>query len=212
MGDIFDLFKKIGGGSAPAGPVTHLVVGLGNPGREYAFTRHNTGFLAIDYLSDRFGAKVEKAKFEALVGEAAIEGPRVLLVKPQTYMNASGRAVRLAADFYHIPPENVLILCDDINLSVGRVRVRAGGSDGGHNGLKSIIAELGSAAFPRIRVGVGERPDPAYDLADWVLSAFSAQEQKTLFDTFSTVETGVKTILAGDVAAAMQLCNGARPC
>ena len=211
MADIFDLFKKIGG-KKPVGSVTHLVVGLGNPGKDYAFTRHNTGFLAIDYLSDRLGVQVGKARFSALIGDAEIEGRHVLLMKPQTYMNASGAAVRQAADYYHITPENILILCDDVNLAMGRMRVRAGGSDGGHNGLKSIIGELGTDAFLRLRIGVGEKPHPDYDLADWVLSAFSAAEQKVLFDEFATVEAGVRKILAGDLFAAMQLCNGIRSC
>ena len=212
MADIFDLFRRIGGKKTPAGPVTHLVVGLGNPGRDYAFTRHNTGFLAVDYLSDKLGVRVEKARFGALVGEAEIAGRHILLVKPQTYMNASGTAVRQAADYYHVPPANILVICDDVNFPVGRMRVRAGGSDGGHNGLKSIIAELGSDAFPRLRIGVGEKPHPEYDLADWVLSAFPKEDQKTLFDEFATVQAGVEKILAGDVDGAMQLCNGAKPC
>ncbi len=212
MANIFDLFAKIGGKEAPAGPVTHMVVGLGNPGRDYAFPRHNAGFLAVDYLSDRLAVRVEKARFSALVGEAEMAGRHVLLVKPQTYMNASGTAVRQAADYYHIPPANILVICDDVNFPVGRMRVRAGGSDGGHNGLKSIIAELGSDAFPRVRIGVGEKPHPDCDLADWVLSAFPKEDQKVLFDEFATVEAGIEKILSGDVAAAMQLCNGAKPC
>ena len=212
MADIFELFKKIGGKKAPAGPVTHLIVGLGNPGREYAFTRHNTGFLAIDYLSDRLGVRVEKARFAALIGDAVIEERHVLLMKPQTYMNASGIAVRQAADYYHIEPCNILVICDDVSFAVGRMRVRADGSDGGHNGLKSIIAELGTSAFPRLRIGVGEKPHPDYDLAEWVLSTFQEADQKVLFDEFAAVEAGVKKIVSGDVEGAMQLCNGSRPC
>ena len=213
MASIFDLFKKIEKGStAQAGPVTHLVVGLGNPGAQYANTRHNTGFLAIDAIAERVGARVERTRFKALTGEATVGGAHVLLMKPQTFMNLSGEAVREAAAFYHIDPANVVVIYDDVCLPVGRLRVRGKGSDGGHNGIKSIIYQLQSNEFPRIRVGVGERPNPNYDLADWVLSAFSAEEREALAACFDTVRAGLELLLKGDLAAAQQRCNGATPC
>ena len=208
MANIFDLFRRIEQPAAPSVPITHLVVGLGNPGAEYTFTRHNTGFLALDFLAEKLGVRVDRAKFRALVGEAVIAGKRVLLVKPQTYMNLSGESVREAAAFYHIPPENVIVISDDINLDVGRIRVRGKGSDGGHNGIKNIIYQLNSDAFPRIRVGVGHKPHPEMDLADFVLSAFNEEEKKTLPAAFATVQTGVEYLLRGDLAGAMQNCNG----
>ncbi len=213
MANIFDQFKKIEQGSTTAaGAPTHLVVGVGNPGKEYAFTRHNAGFLAIDYLAERVGARIERARFKALTGEATVGGKRVLLLKPQTFMNLSGEAVREAAAFYHIEPQNIIVIYDDVNLDVGRLRVRGKGSDGGHNGIKSMIYQLSSDAFPRVRVGVGKKPHPDYDLADWVLSAFGKEEQEKLFAVFATVEKGVELLLAGDLAAAMQTCNGALSC
>lgn len=210
--DIFDLFRKISKEEPQKKtPVSHMVVGLGNPGKEYTFTRHNTGFLALDYLSQKLGVTVDRAKFHALTGEGTIGGKRVLLVKPQTFMNLSGEAVREAADFYRIPPENIIVLCDDITQKVGCLRVRRKGSDGGHNGLKNIIYQLNSDNFPRIRIGIGEKPRPDYDLAAWVLSEFTAKEKEELFALFSDVETGIGKILAGDTDGAMQFCNARRP-
>ena len=210
---MFDLFKKIESGKdkTPSQPVAYLLVGLGNPGREYTFTRHNTGFLAMDYLSQKLGVTVDRAKFHALCGEAVISGKRVLLMKPQTYMNRSGEAVREAAEFYKIPPENILVLCDDVTLEVGCLRVRRKGSDGGQRGLRNIIEQLGSDAFPRIRIGIGKKPHPDYDLAAWVLSEFTKREQEELFSLFGDVENGVERILAGDIDGAMQTCNARRP-
>lgn len=208
MANIFDLFKKIGKKEPPAGPVTHIVAGLGNPGRNYTLTRHNAGFLALDHIAERAGASVDRVRFHALTGEAALGGARVLFLKPQTFMNNSGEAVREAAAFYKIPPERIVVLCDDVNFDVGRLRVRASGTDGGHNGLKSIIYQLNADTFPRIRIGVGKKPHPDYDLADWVLSAFTETEQKALLHTFGTVYEGLLRILAGDLPAAMQVCNG----
>ena len=212
MANIFDLFKKIEAKPAATGPVTHLVVGLGNPGAQYENTRHNAGFLALDALAARLGVRIDRTKFRALVGEAMIAEHRVLLVKPQTFMNLSGEAVREAASFYHVPPENVIVVYDDVLLPVGRLRVRGKGSDGGHNGIKSIIACLGSDAFPRIKLGVGERPSPEYDLADFVLSRFGESERAALASSFPVVGEGVELLLRGDLAGAQQHCNGARPC
>lgn len=156
---------------------TWLIVGLGNPGQQYAATRHNTGFLALDILADALGTGVGRSRFHALTGTAEYRGRKLILLKPQTYMNASGIAVEAAAHFYKIPPERVLVLFDDISLPVGRLRVRKNGSAGGHNGLKSIIHSLGSDAFPRVKIGVGAKPHPDYDLADWVLSNVKPEEQ-----------------------------------
>lgn len=209
MANIFDLFKKIETGTtAPAGPVTHLVVGLGNPGREYEMTRHNVGFLAVDRMAERLGVRVDRARFRALVGEAELAGRHVLFMKPQTYMNLSGEAVREAAAFYKIPPENVVVICDDVSFDVGRLRVRAKGSDGGHNGLKNIIYQLQSDAFPRVKMGVGVKPHPEYNLADWVLGTFPKEDAEPLSAALDRVQGGVELILKGDVPAAMQLCNG----
>ncbi|MBQ8717107.1 MAG: aminoacyl-tRNA hydrolase [Clostridia bacterium] len=209
MANIFDLFKKIEKeDNTPAGPVTHLIVGLGNPGAEYALTRHNAGFLALDRFAERLGARIDRARFRALTGEASFAGHHVLLLKPQTFMNLSGESVREAAAFYKIPPENVIVICDDVNFDVGRLRVRAKGSDGGHNGIKNIIYQLQSDQFPRVRVGVGVKPHPDYDLANWVLSPFTKEEAATLAASFDRIFDGVGLILSGDVPAAMQLCNG----
>lgn len=208
MSNIFDLFRKIETSAPTAVPVTHLLVGLGNPGAEYLRTRHNAGYLALDRIAEGLGARVDRARFHALTGEAMIAGCRTLLLKPQTFMNLSGEAVREAAAFYRIPPEHICVISDDINLAVGHVRVRGKGSDGGHNGIKNIIYQLGSDAFPRIRVGVGQKPHPEMDLADWVLSSFSDQEAEILHEVFETVKTGVEYLFRGDLAGAMQHCNG----
>ena len=159
---------------------TWLIVGLGNPGREYERTRHNAGFRALDILADKLGCKVDKLKFQGLYGQVNHKGRKLLLLKPQTYMNLSGRSVLQLSAFFHVPPQNIIVLFDDISLEPGRLRLRKDGSAGGHNGIKSIIAELGSQDFPRVKIGVGAKPHPDFDLADWVLSAFSAQEEKAL--------------------------------
>ena len=209
MADIFDLFKQISrNDTATGGAVEYIVVGLGNPGAQYVHTRHNAGFLAIDHLAQSYSAHVDRAKFKALVGEATVAGKRVLLMKPQTFMNLSGEAVGEAARFYKLPPERVILLSDDISLEVGRLRVRRKGSAGGHNGLKSVQAHLGSEDYPRIKLGVGQKPHADYDLVDWVLSAFSAEELKALTASFDTVRKGLEAILASDIDSAMQICNG----
>ena len=206
---IFDIFKQIEQEkNTVGGSVTHLVVGLGNPGDKYFHTRHNAGFLAMDYISQKCGATVNKSKFKALVGEATIAGKRVLLMKPQTFMNLSGEAVREAMTFYKIPLENVIVLSDDVNLDVGRMRVRKNGSDGGQKGLRSIITLCSSDNFPRIRFGVGKKPHPDYDMADWVLGNFSDEDKRAIFDCFVVGYEGLEKIIAGDVDGAMQICNG----
>ena len=209
MADIFSLFKQIEKkNDTPTAPITHLIVGLGNPGDKYFHTRHNAGFLMMDYLSQRCSTQVNKSKFKALVGEATIAGKRCLLMKPQTFMNLSGEAVQQAAAFYKIPMQNILVFSDDISLDVGRLRVRGKGSDGGQKGLRSIITLMNSDDFPRIRFGVDKKPHPDYDLADWVLSEFTKEEQPALFAAFEKAYDGVLKVLEGDVDGAMQICNG----
>ena len=208
MSNIFDLFKQIEKKDTPAaGNLTHLVVGLGNPGDKYTFTRHNTGFMALDFIAEKCGVRVDRARFKSLCADARIGEHRVLLMKPQTFMNLSGEAVREAADFYKIPPENILVLFDDINFDVGVMRIRRNGSDGGHNGIKSIIYQLNSDAFPRVKIGVGKKPSPDYDLADYVLGTYSDADKKTLFSMFSRVYDGVELILSGQIDMAMNLYN-----
>ncbi len=208
MSNIFDLFKQIEKKDTPAaGNLTHLVVGLGNPGDKYTFTRHNTGFMALDFIAEKCGVRVDRARFKSLCADARIGEHRVLLMKPQTFMNLSGEAVREAADFYKIPPENILVLFDDINFDVGVMRIRRNGSDGGHNGIKSIIYQLNSDAFPRVKIGVGKKPSPDYDLADYVLGTYSDADKKILFSMFSRVYDGVELILSGQIDKAMNLYN-----
>lgn len=159
---------------------TWLIVGLGNPGREYETTRHNAGFRALDILANKLGCKVDKLKYQGLYGQVSYKGKKLLLLKPQTYMNLSGRSVLQLSAFFRVPLKNIIVMFDDISLDPGRLRVRAEGSAGGHNGIKSIIQELGSQDFPRVKIGVGAKPHPDFDLADWVLSHFTAQEEKAL--------------------------------
>ncbi len=209
MADIFDIFKRLEANktATTAGPVTHLLVGLGNPGKEYRLTRHNAGFLCIDTVCEKYGCSTDRSKFKALVGEATIAGTRVLVMRPQTFMNCSGEAVAAAANFYHIVPQNIIVLSDDVNLAVGGIRVRGKGSDGGQKGLRSIIDELGTDAFPRIRMGVGQKPHPEYDMADWVLSTFAPSELEKLRTVFPIACDGIERLLRGDLDGAMQVCN-----
>lgn len=159
---------------------TWLIVGLGNPGKEYAHTRHNCGFRAIDILAEKLGCKIDKLKFQGLYCQTTYNGRKLILLKPQTFMNLSGRSVLQLSAYFNIPPEKIIVMFDDISLQPGRLRVRSDGSAGGHNGIKSIISELGSQNFPRVKIGVGAKPSPDRDLADWVLSGFSANEEKDL--------------------------------
>lgn len=197
MADIFSLFRKIESERAPEGPITHLVVGLGNPGAEYQGTRHNVGFMALDEIAASAGATVSRLRFRALTGEGSLGGRRVLFMKPQTYMNLSGEAVGEAASFYKIPPERVIVLCDDISFAPGRVRIRRSGSAGGHNGLKSIIASLGSDAFVRFKIGVGERVDKSQDLADFVLGKFPPADREALTGLLSRLPEALALWLSG---------------
>lgn len=203
---IFDLFKKLDAEKKAHGAPTFIVAGLGNYGREYEGTRHNAGFVAVDFVAEKLGVKINRAKFKSLIGEAEISGKRVLLMKPQTYMNASGTAVVEATDFYKIPPENVLVLCDDVSFDPGKIRVRRDGSAGGHNGLKSIEKWLGSANYPRVKIGVGKKPE-GYDLADFVLSKMTENDKKMIESRLENIYSAVELIVGGDIDRAMQICN-----
>ena len=203
MSNIFDLFKKIEK-KEDTTPVTHIVVGLGNPGTEYAKTRHNAGFLAIDHIARRCGVSVDRLKYNALVSEAVIGGKRVLLMKPQTFMNSSGEAIGAAANFYKIPPENVIVLHDEISFAPGKMRIRRKGSAGGHNGLKSIIAHLASEEFPRVKIGVGKKPTPEYDLADWVLGKLPKDDSDKIDARLGDIYAAAELIARGDIDGAMQ--------
>ena len=189
------------------GPVEFIIAGLGNPGREYEGTRHNAGFLAVDRLADRLGAQVARVRFKGVTGAASLGGRSVLLLKPGTFMNLSGQSVREAMAFYKVPPERTLILFDDINLPPGRLRIRRKGSDGGHNGMKNIIYLSGSEQFPRVKIGVGQKPSPEYNLADWVLSRFSQADLKALDPALDKACAAVELIVAGEADRAMNLYN-----
>ena len=187
---------------------TWLIVGLGNPGREYEKTRHNTGFRAIDILADKLGCKIDKAKFQGLYGQVNYQCKKLMLLKPQTFMNLSGRSVLQLSAYFNIPPARIIILFDDISLAPGRLRVRADGSAGGHNGIKSIIQEVGSQDFPRVKIGVGAKPNPEFDLADWVLSTFSAQEEKALKNALEWAGEAALAIIDHGVPEAANRYNG----
>ena len=190
------------------GPVEWLVVGLGNPGPKYDWTRHNMGFLVIDELAEREKIPVQKLKFKALTNTVVIGDQSVLLMKPTTYMNLSGGAVGEAARFYKIPPERILVISDDVALPQGKLRIRRSGSAGGHNGLKDIIAHLGGDGFPRIKVGVGGKPHPDSDMADWVLGKFTGQDKKVMEEAIKRAADAVETLLKSGVDQAMSRYNG----
>ncbi len=187
---------------------TWLIVGLGNPGKEYEKTRHNCGFRAIDALADKLGCRIDKAKFQGLYGQCSYQGCKLLLLKPQTYMNLSGRSVVQLSAFFKIPPQQIIIMFDDISLAPGMLRIRANGSAGGHNGIKSIIAELGSQDFPRVKIGVGAKPHPDFDLADWVLSTFSAAEEKDLGPALEKAGDAALSIITDGVPKTCNRFNG----
>ena len=203
MANIFDLFKKIEK-QADTTPVTYIIAGLGNPGTQYARTRHNVGFVAIDYIAEKLGVRIDRAKFHALVAEAKVGNVRVLLMKPETYMNNSGVAIGEAASFYKISPDRVIVLHDDISLEPGILRIRRKGSAGGHNGLKSIIAHLASEEFPRVKIGVGKKPSPDYDLADWVLGKMPKEECDATAARNEDILGAVRFITEGKIDEAMQ--------
>ncbi len=208
MADIFDLFKKIEK-KAPvsAEPVSFILCGLGIPGKEYASTRHNAGFMTLDYIADKHNVRIDRAKFKALYGEITLSGKRGLLFEPMAYMNNSGEAVRVAAAFYKISPESIIVICDDIALAPGKIRVRKKGSDGGHNGLKSIIYHLNSDSFPRIRMGVGAKPHPDYDLAAWVTGEIKGDDKTALDSAIDRVYNNIELIINGEYDKAMNILN-----
>lgn len=190
---------------------TWLIVGLGNPGREYEKTRHNVGFRALDILAETLGCRIDKLKFQGLYTQVNYGDNKLLLLKPQTFMNLSGRSVLQLSAFFKVPPQRIIVLFDDISLEPGRLRIRADGSAGGHNGIKSIIAELGSQTFPRVKIGVGAKPHPDFDLADWVLSAFTAQEENALAVSLKNAADAALSIVDRGVPESANRYNGSHP-
>ena len=188
-----------------------LIVGLGNPGREYEKTRHNAGFRAIDILAENLNCKIDKLKFQGLYAQANYGGRKIYLLKPQTYMNLSGRSVLQLSSYFNIPPQRIIVMFDDISLEPGRLRIRADGSAGGHNGIKSIIAEVGSQAFPRVKIGVGGKAHPNQDLADHVLSTFSSLEEKALAVSLKNAADAALAIIDKGVPEAANRYNGSKP-
>ena len=196
------LFNKKSGG------VDWLLVCLGNPGDQYENTRHNAGFMVADELADRHNIPVQRLKFRALTNTITVGDEKVLLMKPVTYMNLSGEAVHEAAAFYKIPPEHILVISDEVALAPGKLRVRRSGSAGGHNGLKNIIAHLGTDQFPRIRVGVGQKPHPDYDMADWVLGKFQGEDKKAVEAAVKKAADAAECLIREGVDKAMNQYNG----
>ncbi len=200
---MFNKFKKESGSST----YDYLIVGLGNPGTKYETTRHNAGFLCIENMENELGFKAKKLKFHALIGDTRISGKKILVMKPQTTMNNSGSAVGECAKFYKIPPQNIIVIFDDISLEPGELRIRRKGSAGGHNGIKSIIAHLGSEDFPRIKLGVGKKPHPDYDLADWVLSNFPKKDIPLMRESMDNALKALEYMVNGDIDGAMSRYN-----
>ena len=184
----------------------YLIVGLGNPGREYDKTRHNAGFDTMDVLADMLNTSVEEKKFKGLYGRGLIGGEKAILLKPQTFMNLSGESIRAAADFYKVDPDHIIVIYDDISLEPGQLRIRKKGSAGGHNGIKSIIAHLGTQEFPRIKVGVGAKPD-RMDLADYVLGHFSQIESRVMDDAAKEAAQAAQAMILDGIEAAMNRYN-----
>lgn len=196
------LFNKKSGG------VDWLLVCLGNPGDQYENTRHNVGFMVADELGERHNVPIQRLKFRAITNTITVGDEKVLLMKPVTYMNLSGEAVHEAAAFYKIPPERVLVISDEVSLAPGKIRVRRSGSAGGHNGLKNIIAHLGTDQFPRIRLGVGQKPHPDYDMADWVLGKFQGEDKKAVEEAVKRAADAAECLIREGVDKAMNRYNG----
>lgn len=203
---MFNKFRKQTNTGA-TGTHEFLIVGLGNPGNKYTLTRHNAGFLCLDMLAEKLSFRIDRLKYKSLMADVNINGHRCIVMKPQTFMNNSGEAVRECASFYKIPPEKVIVIYDDISLDVGKLRIRRKGTDGGHNGIKSIIYHLNSDQFPRIKVGCGKKPHPDYDLADWVLSEFKKDEQKELLPALENACKALELLLDNNIEKAMNLYN-----
>ena len=201
---MFSKFKKQSSGGST---YDYLIVGLGNPGSKYETTRHNAGFLCIENMENELGFKAKKLKFHALIGDTKIANKKVLIMKPQTMMNNSGVAVGECASFYKIPPQNVIVIFDDISLEPGKLRIKRKGSAGGHNGIKSIIAHLGTEEFPRIKLGVGKKPHPDYDLADWVLSNFPKKDIPLMREAMDNALGALEMMIKGDTEGAMSKYN-----
>lgn len=201
---IFNRFKSA---DTVSGPVEYIIAGLGNPGSKYLDTRHNAGFITADMLACELGFEIKKLKFKSLCGETTLNGKRCLIMKPQTFMNLSGQAVTEAMRFYKIPPERTIIVFDDVSLEPSHLRVRRKGSDGGHNGMKNIIYLSGSDMFPRVKIGVGKKPSPEYDLADWVLSRFTEKEIPLVREAAQNACECLKLIVSGDIDGAMSAYN-----
>ena len=202
---MFDRFRKKT--YASVGTPEFLVVGLGNPGGKYTLTRHNSGFLCVDMLSEKLNFRVDKLKFKSLIADTTINGHRCIVMKPQTYMNNSGEAVRECASFYKIPPERIIVISDDTSLDIGKMRIKRKGSDGGQKGLRSIIYHMNSDNFPRVKIGVGKKPHPDYDMADWVLSEFKKDEQKVLEPVLENACKALELMLDNQIDKAMNLYN-----
>lgn len=205
---IFDIFAKIESErKEPAGAPEFIIVGLGNPGLQYENTRHNVGYMMVDTLAEKNKFTIKRLKFKSLCGDTVIAGKRCLVMKPTTFMNSSGEAVAEAMNFYKIPIENIIIICDDINLAPGKLRIRRKGSAGGHNGLKSIIALCGSEDFPRIKVGIGQKPHPDMELADWVLGNFTKEVLPDLHTAADKICEVLPAMIEGKIDKAMNLVN-----
>lgn len=201
------MFGILNNANRSQGGIEFLIVGLGNPGGKYEITRHNAGFLWADLFAESLNTEIKRLKYHALTAEVNIAGHRCLLMKPQTFMNNSGEAVLEAAKFYKIPLEKIIVVFDDISLPIGKLRVRRKGSAGGHNGIKSIIAHLGSENFPRVKIGVGAKPHPDYDLGDWVLTSFKKEDFPALKEAMENACQAVELIVKGETDKAMNQYN-----
>lgn len=205
--DIFEKLKELSAAREPVGQPEFIIVGLGNPGTKYMDTRHNAGFMAVDTLAEKYNTDIKKIKFKSLCNNITICGKNCLVMKPSTYMNNSGEAVVEAMNFYKIPIENVIVIYDDISLEPSKLRIRRKGSDGGHNGIKSIIYLTGSDGFPRIKLGVGKKPHPDYNLADWVLSSFKKDEIELMKTACENACVSIELMVSGQTDKAMNKFN-----
>lgn len=205
---IFDVFDRISSNSsASRGKIEYVIAGLGNPGMEYDGTRHNAGFAVIDALAKELGEDVNRLKFKGKTAEVTVGGVRCLLLKPTTYMNNSGESIVQALEFYKIPVENLIVVCDDISLDPGKLRIRRKGSHGGHNGLRSICELTGSDSYPRIKIGVGKKPHPDYDLAKWVLGKFGKEDSEKMKASAENAADCIKLMVQGKTDEAMNKFN-----
>lgn len=205
MSSIFDLFRQIEKKGPESRPVDFIVAGLGNPGEKYLHSRHNAGFMCVDYIAGKLGIRVNRVKFRAICGDIELSGRRGIIMKPQTFMNNSGEAVIAAAEFYKITPENIIVIQDDVALDYGRIRIRRKGSDGGHNGIKSIISHLDSDEFPRIKIGAGIPPEGEF--IDWVLGEIPKSEQPRVYECIENSLPALELIVAGKTDEAMNRYN-----